>query len=450
MANKEHGYWLKSGLINIIQNFTGVLFAVGSFYILVRLLSKHEFGAWTLFMSYTTILELIRGGLIQSALVKFLSSSVAEEHSKIFTASFIINTVLTILCVIINLLIGNTLSKLWNAPELTLLLYIYNISFILTGLQTQFNAVAYANLKYKGIFYSTFSRQFIFFIFLAVCLLLKIHINLVYLVYVQIVGILLGTLIAYGYVTSFLSINFNHCLDWIKKLLNYGKYTFGSSLSSMLSQTMDQMMLGAMISPVASGTYNIAVRITNLIEIPTSAVAVIVFPQSSKRMETQGKSSVKYLYEKSVGTILALVIPVVIFLYFFAQYIVRILADAKYDESIPLLKITLLYCLFVPFGRQAGTILQSIGKARATFFMVISTAVMNLGLNFIFIFYFGLIGAAYATLLSSFIGFVISQIYLKRILDVNLLNCLLYAFKFYPELYDKYVKGFSWRGRPTR
>jgi lipopolysaccharide exporter len=198
-------------------------------------------------------------------------------------------------------------------------------------------------------------------------------------------------------------------------------------------------MLGGLLSTAASGAFNIAVRITNLIDIPTSAVATIVFPQSAKRMESQGKEAIKYLYEKSVGTILAILVPGLIVLYFCSGFVVHFIAGAKYNDSIPLLKVTLLYCLLIPYGRQFGTILDSIGRTRLTFVIVLITASLNLGLNYFFIKRFGVIGAAYATLISNIVGFLIAQTILKKELNVNVLHTFIYAYRFYPEVYTKFI-----------
>jgi len=88
MANN---YWLKSGFLNILQSLTNVLFGFGGFYMLVRVLDKNQFGAWTLFMTTTSILEVIRNGLIGNALVKFLSGAKPEEKTPIITASVTIS-----------------------------------------------------------------------------------------------------------------------------------------------------------------------------------------------------------------------------------------------------------------------------------------------------------------------------------------------------------------------
>lgn len=433
-------YWLKSGFINILQNFSGVFFGFAGFYLLVRLLTKHDFGVWTLFISTTTILEAIRSGLLQNALIKYISSFDSKEHPDIITASFAINGIVQVVCIAAILMFSPWLSRLWDAPQLVEMMYWYIAIYLLSGLQAQFNGIEQANLRFNGIFVTTIIRQGVFFTFVLVCYVFSFSVELVFLVWVQIVSALAGMLIAYAHVRRDLALSVKISRAWIGKLFGYGKYAFGTLISSLLSGTIDQMMLGAMLSPAASGAFNIAVRITNLIDIPGNAVATIVFPQSAKRMESEGKGAIKYLYEKSVGTTLALVVPVVIFLYLFSGIVITLIAGEKYADSIPLLQITLIYCLLIPFGRQFGTILDSIGKTRVTFFVVIGTATMNLGLNYFFIRQWGVVGAAYATLCSNIVGFAVAQVILKREIGVNVLNTFVYMYKFYPEFLDRYLR----------
>ena len=435
----ENHYWLKSGFINVIQNFSGVFFGFASFYFLVRVLSKHEFGAWTLFMATVTILEIFRNGLIQNALVRFISSAPLAEHHKITSASFSISGLLTLVCIIANLLFANQVAVIWKTEALETMFYLFNIVFILSGILTQFNCIEQANLNYTGVFITNFIRQSSFFLYVLVCFFFDFKISLVQLVYVQIIGVFASTVVAYFYVKPYLKITLKLYPEWIKKLFNYGKYAFGTSVSSILSTTIDQMMLGVMLSPAAAGSFNIAVRITNLIEIPTNAVATIVFPQSAKRLESEGVEAIKYLYEKSVGVILAILIPGVLIIFLCSDFVIHFIAGGKYDDSIPLLKVTLLYCILIPFGRQFGTILDSIGRTRTTFIVVVICATINLSLNYLFIRELGVIGAAYATLVSNVIGFMIGQSILKKELNVNLLNTFIYAYKFYPEFYHKYI-----------
>jgi len=439
VKSKDH-YWLKSGILNILQNFSGVFFGFAGFYILVRVLDKQDFGVWTLFMSVTTIVEAIRSGLIQNALVKYLSAAGKSEHGNIISSSFFISGMVTIFSIVVVAVFAPYLSRIWSSPQLIGLLYVYILVYIFSGIITQFNSIEQANFRFNGIFIAGFIRQASFFSFVLISYFLNFKLELIYLVWVQAISAFLSAAAAYLFVRHNLVFSKNIHKEWIGKLFGYGKYAFGTSVSSMLSGTVDQMMLGALLSPAASGAFNIAVRITNLIDIPGNAIAVVVFPQSSRRMEEEGKGAIKYLYEKSVGTTLALVLPGVLFLYFFSDFVIHFIAGEKYVDSIPLLQVTLLYCLLIPYGRQFGTILDSIGKTRTTFLVVLGTTILNLGLNFLLISRIGVMGAAYATLISNIAGFCVAQIILKKEIDVSLKNTIIYMFKFYPEFFQKYIK----------
>jgi len=437
---KKDLYWFKSAVLTVLQSMSGVLLGFGSFYMLVRLLSKYEFGAWTLFIATTTILEFIRNGLVQSALIKFLSGAAIEERPKIISASFTISGTLTVAFVILNVCCAGFLSHLWKLPELVSMLLLYNFVFIFSGFLTQFQSVEQSGFQFKGIFISTIIRQGGLFLYILVAYLGYTKLTLINLVYVQIASTFISAIISYSYVRKTFTMALAWQKEWMLKLFHYGKYAFGTTISAMLSNSIDQMMLGGIMSAASAGAYNVAVRITNLVEIPTSSIATIVFPQSASRMEKQGKEAVKYLYEKSVGAVLAILLPGLIILFFFAGYIVEIIAGQTYANTIPVLRVTVLYCLLIPYGRQFGTVLDSMGKPKLTFIIVLITGTSNAILNYLLIKKMGVMGAAWATLSSNVIGFVIAQIILKRELNIRLKNTWIYAFAFYPEMYNKYLK----------
>src|SRR5687767_9255116 len=105
-------YWLRAGVLTLFQKMATVLFGFGSFYVLVRTLDKSEFGTWSLFITVTTLFETIRNGLVQNSMVKFLTNASEIEKPRIISASFTISGVLTVICVVINLLFARYLSDL--------------------------------------------------------------------------------------------------------------------------------------------------------------------------------------------------------------------------------------------------------------------------------------------------------------------------------------------------
>src|SRR5690606_40764722 len=91
----------------------------------------------------------------------------------------------------------------------------------------------------------------------------------------------------------------------------------------------------------------------------------------------------------------AVLFPVLIFVLAFTEFIITLVASKGYLDTVSILQVTILYSIFTPFGRQFGTILDSIGKPKITFSIVLLNLVLNIISNYIFINAFGVIGAAY-------------------------------------------------------
>lgn len=305
---------------------------------------------------------------------------------------------------------------------------------------SQLNCIEQAKLKFKGVAFATISRQFFFFLFIAICYISGHEITLLSLTVALIIVTGIATFVSFIFTRANIQYANTLSREWVNKILNFGKYSFGVSLGASLAGSIDQMMLGAMLSKSASGSFNVAVRITNLADIPVNSMANIVYPQSSIRAEKEGLGALKYLYEKSIGVILSILTPVIIVVYFLYDHLIVYLAGDKYADSIPLLHITLLTCFFSPYNRQAGTILAASGKTKMNFYIVIlSTAVLIL-LNLALIPKYGVMGAAYASLLCSLVMFIFTQFFLKKIFNINAFTPWKYALSFYPEFYHKYLK----------
>ena len=412
------------------------LFRFGSFYLLVRGLDQESFGIWTLFLIICAIFEMGRVGMVQNALIKFLAGTEERKiKARINTASLTIHVSLTIILVLLIAVVGRISVLVFAQRTLEDLLkwYIFT-SFALIPFY-QFNFIQQAHFDFRGVFFSNLVRHGLFFFYVLGGYLGDWWtINLIQLAKMQILVALAGSLVAY--LLSRKNLFFSRRLDrwWLRWLFNYGKYVVGTNIASMFIKSIDQFMLGILISPIAVAIYGTAIKISNLVEVPTQSLAAIVYPKSARRIETQGKESLKHLYEKSVGVLLAIIVPTVILVLLFPAQIIQIVAGEQYLEAAPILRITMLFGLFVPFSRQFGTMMDAMGNPRLNFALVMLSAVLNLTFNYFFIQLWGIHGAAYATLLTFGILFVTNQVILYRKLNVQPFRVFFYALK-------TYVKG---------
>ncbi len=425
--------WVKSGFLTLLEKGSGLVFALGTAVILLRALTKEDFAAWGIFLIITYFLEMGRSGLIQNGLVRFLSTSnySSAEYSAISTASFFLNFCFSIVSNIILLAATQWICTKFHAPQLYHVLPVYFLTNFVMAFFYHFNFVQQANFEFRGIFWSTFFFRGSLFFWVLICWFLGWPIDLRQMAFSMLAGAVLGAAASWIFSQKHLSHARHLDFQWIAKLTAFGKYVLGTNLSTMFYKNIDKLTLGSVLGPAAFAIYDAAAKITAMVEVPSFSIAAVVFPQSAKRMETEGKSGIKWLYERSVGAILAIILPFVVLSLIFAEPIVWVFAGEKYMDSANVLRLTAFFGLFLPFAVQFGTILDSTGKPAVNFWYTFLTAVLNFGLSYFFVRWFGLFGAAIATLTGYSISFILMQRYLYKEFGINALN----AFRQVPEIY---------------
>ncbi len=423
--------WIRSGIFSFFEKFSVLVFGFGSLILLLKILTKEEFGAWVLFLTIASFIEVGRIGILQNALVKYLSSAKEDEYAAITTASLVINIGLTIFLDIFLWVTAKPFSILWKTPTLELMLHLYIINNIVLIPFYQFSFIQQGNLDFRGIFWSSFSKQGSFFLFVLICFIFHIQTDIVKLSVVQIFTSLISVIVSYFLAKKYLRFSKKIDRNWINTLFNFGKYVFGTNILSMLFKSLDKMMLGVFVSPAAVAVYELAIRITNLAEVPTFSLAAVVFPHSAQKAASEGIHAIKNVYEKSVGLMLSVILPFIIFIMCFPKFVIWIIAGEKYYDTIPILRITLSFGLFIPFLVQFGTVIDSIGKPRLNFLFTLLTALISFACAYFFVRYFGIYGAAFSTLLAYAISTGLGLYYLHIKLNINPLN----AFKYIPFYY---------------
>ncbi len=439
MTNTK-SYWWQAGFLSFSERMAMMLFGFGSLFLLLRMLSKADFGVWVLFVTTSAIIEVARTGLLQNALVRYLATAEKDtDYRQIMTASVALHLVFSGLSILLIGLLAAPLARLWQSENIQVLFYWYMATTLMLIPLHQANFIQQANLQFRGIFFGNFLNKGIFFGFVLWAFLTGFDLSLISLAICQVAAAGTGALASLAFARPYLRFSRELSRHWIGALFHYGKFVFGTNLSTMLYKSIDKMMLGylSISSTVAVAVYELAIRITNLAEVPTFSMAAVVFPQSARRSAKEDKKDVARLYEKSVGAILAFIIPCALGVILLADWIVWIVGGDKYLDAAPILQWTMIYGLFVPFAVQFGTILDSTGRPKLNFYFTMGGAVVNIILNYVFISAFDMIGAVYGTLTTYVITFVMMQILLYRFFGVKSYRCLYFAFGFYKEIFTK-------------
>jgi lipopolysaccharide exporter len=447
--SSTYGTWVHSAFFGGLQKLSVPLSGLFVTMILAHKgLTKQEMGVWALFMSITAIVELIRQGLVKTALIKFFNSHEGEDRRSVIGAAFFLNVFITLFVALLLFIFTPFLASFLKAPQLETMLYLLQIGLLLMIPFSHFEWLMYSKGLFKGLFWTYLVRQGLTLLLVALIFLINTTVPLNVLVIIYNLGLLAGALVSWQYVKNLLVGAFVFSKQWVIKLAHFGKYVFASGISTLVFRSADQVMLSPLLgTTIFNASQNIAMRFINLSDLPSQTLGDILFPKSAQSENSSNPAKIKYYYEKTVGASLCVVVPLVFFVLLFPKAIIYILAGPQYYDAIPYLQLISSTCISLAFLKQYGVIMDSTGKPVLNWLTTTILAILQVGLLYFFIKKYGLIGAAYALLISHFIGFVITQLLLKRLFGVNFLNAFKYAFNFYPEFYKIILRKLPWKLR---
>lgn len=372
--------------------------------ILLRVLNKEQIGIWALFLIVTAIFEASKSSLIKNAHIKFLTTTTDDRvRGIISSSSFLINLFLSLLFIVFILVAGDVLGSWLNAGvELRKMLWAFIPGVIAMVQFSHFEYILQANLDFKGVFWGYFVRQLLFFLGI-VGLVFSFNgqlISLVTLVGVQVGSLLVGTFVMFRYVRKYLYFKWEIEFLWVRKIIKYGGYIFGSGLMANFFSNLDQIMSAKFMSPVAVSSYNVAARLNQLVDIPSYSAAEVAFPKVSQASTFEGMDRVKYIYERMVSMLLSFSIPASLFVLIFPKFVISIIAGAEYYEAVIILQLYMISSLFRPIQNQAANIFNSIGRTALCFWLNTASFAVNILANYICLKLYGFYGIAIGTLLT--------------------------------------------------
>lgn len=434
MTDKK--YWLTSGFFTMMHR--GIDFFLGflGFMLLVRVFSPEEFGVWVLLITIVAIIDMARNGFLQNGVIKFLVGKNLNTQAKIQSAALVLNSLLTLIFIILIWIFAEWLETQLNAKRLADLLKIYSFVLPVLILHTHNLILMQAAYDFKAYFLAGVSKSLPFFGVIAYFFFTEATLTLKALVWYQNVAFLLATGMSLYQVKSQFMLRWGFNKYWNLKIFHFGKYVFGTNLVSMLTNSLDKFLLGALLSPVQVAMANTAGRVMNMVEIPVNSIASISYPKASEAYDKNQVNEVGRTFEKTLGMMLSMTFPFWLINIIFAEYIILIIAGDAYLDAVPFLRIMALLALIKPFDRQSGVFLDAIGKPFVNMVMVIGTFIYGAILSWFLINSYGLIGAAYGLVLAVFITAVVKQIILYRYIPIQFKNCLKEAVLMYPRMLD--------------
>ena len=200
-----------------------------------------------------------------------------------------------------------------------------------------------------------------------------------------------------------------------------------SSAAIMIHIKVDQVIIKEILGLEAVGQYAAAAKVSEAWYFIPSVLTASFFPaiiNAKKNNEDLYNSRLQKLYDIMVWIAIAIAIPMI----FLSDWLIEILYGYQYSEAGNVLMIHIWAGVFVSLGLASNRwlICENLQK-----FLIVNTfiaTITNIGLNYILIPKFGIVGAAWATIISYFlVGYLCLLIWKKtRINFINLTKSLFF------------------------
>lgn len=194
---------------------------------------------------------------------------------------------------------------------------------------------------------------------------------------------------------------------------------FSTSIAMTVYVSADTTMLGFMTDDIQVGLYGTAVKIYTIVKNVLAAVLVVLVPRFSIMLQNKNGDEADKLFSNVFNTLIILTFPSVIGLLVTSKDVILLLGGEKYIEGTGSLQ---LLCFAIAFSLIAtlytSCVLIPKKKEKIVFRATAISAIVNILLNFIFIPWLGINGAAITTIIAEVIVCVMSIVYSKS--DIHL------------------------------
>lgn len=437
----------EDNFLSLAGNLVIAVLGIGSFALLTRSLEPEHFAQWVLFISGGSLVEMLRFGITNNALVRFLSGASKEESEQLIGSNVLISLVSTIGIAAVMFTavfffketISNSIYALFFTwyPLLALINLPWNNALI----------VLQAKIAYGKILWIKTLNSGLFFLFVVVN----------HTVFNFSPTSLIWALLAINAVTSLLCISKGwDGLLLIKKakkstnatLLNFGKYSTFTLIGTNLLRNADLLIIS--ISPLGSAAvalFSIPLKLTELQQIPLRSFAATAFPKMSKASLNGNTTEVKDLFYSYSGALTYLFTIMSIITFVFAKEFVMLISGSQYLDTntntfdiVTLVRLFSIYGLLLPVDRMTGICLDSMNKPHINALKVMIMLVINVIGDLVAVFIFkSLEVVAISTLLFTSAGIVFGAYCVNKEFDFSTIEIFKSGNRFYLNIWNKFT-----------
>ena len=234
--------------------------------------------------------------------------------------------------------------------------------------------------------------------------------------------------------------------DNFREVMRYATYIILAGSAGTILLEIDKFMIPQLEQIEQVAFYSVGIYIASVIGIPSRAMQQIVNPITAKALNEGNQDQVEDLYKKVSKNLLVIGGLLFLWINLGIESIYGIINQDAYALGIPVVLIISFAELFKLMMGNTNTVLTNSKHYKFYFYISLFMAISVIVLNRYFIAHFGILGAAFATLLVVLFSGLVKMLFLRIKMKLNLdwtqnlqilmLVFLLYQlfYRFWPEL----------------
>lgn len=375
--------------------------------IFTRLFTQEDYGTVAVFTSYVGIMTVILSLNSYTAVGRYYYEK-TDDFGEFIGTSFIFVGLILCITVIIYILFYQQINNLIKLPGLLPIYLLFACLFAI--IRSVYAQILVPQKKSKELAIINVLNGYIGFAVAVLFIYLLKEDRYLGRIWATLLVDLFFSIYYIKKINKYLKFNFK--MEHIKYIANYSIPLIPYALSGVILAQFDRIMINNLINTESAGLYSLGYNIGMLLLMVIGATQTALMPDFFKFLDNKEYNRLDFLIKKifSIVTITALGLVL------FAQEIGIILADKKFHEGLQVVPIVVIgyvfFGMFTIYGRYIGykkkTVFSSI--------VALTAGISNIILNAIYIPKYGYIAAAYTTVVSYFIMFILAWIVAKFIL----------------------------------
>jgi O-antigen/teichoic acid export membrane protein len=200
--------------------------------------------------------------------------------------------------------------------------------------------------------------------------------------------------------------------DWprrehIERVVGFARYAWLSGIEGRSLSSMDTVVLAAFVADARIGHYEVAWNLASILAVFATSISDTLYPTLSRLSSEDVNEAVSSLIDDALAYTGLFIVPGLVGAVVVGDRVLGIYGS-EFTEASVVLVILVMARLIYSYESQLVATLNAIDRPQVAFRVNVVFVVANLGLNVLFVWWYGWTGAAVATTLASAIGLVLA------------------------------------------